>query len=518
MPLLRRAEPDAQRRFATLLFTDIVGSTELAAELGDRGWRALIQRHHAAVRRLLRRHGGREIDTAGDGFFATFDQPARAVRCASALVATLGELEITIRAGLHAGEVEQIGDRLGGIAVHLASRVAASAAPGEVLVSGTLRDMLAGSEIRFEDRGQHRLRGVPGEWRLFAVDLDSVGDVVAPAPETVERADQAEGRSRRRLAALVAGGLALIGGVAAAVVVLTAGGGSGAAATPGVNMIGRIDPGKNRFAGARITVGSRPTGIVAGAGAVWVTNYADRTVSRVDLRRGVVVATPAVGGTPTGVAFGAGSVWITTGFGLQSGASGSVVRLIAANNQLAPPLELPSGAQGIAFDDASFWVTNTNENTVRPIDPGTNSVGRPVVVGDKPEAVAADGRGVWVANTLSGTITHLSPDGRRLGTTALRSQPTAVALGEDGVWVASRTGATLTRLDPATGDVEATIALAAAPNAVAAGAGGAWVTMAGAVQRIDPRTNRVVATVPVPGVADGVAIEDDGVWVTVHDP
>jgi YVTN family beta-propeller protein len=516
MPLLRRGESDAQRRFATLLFTDIVGSTELAAELGDRGWRALLQRHHAVVRRLLRQYGGREIDTAGDGFFATFEQPARAVRCAAALVAALAKLEITIRAGLHAGEVERMGDRLGGIAVHLGARVAGTANAGEVLVSGTLRDMLAGSDLNFEDRGQHRLKGVPGEWRLFAVDLDSVGETVAP-DETHELRGQAPTRTRaRRLAAaaIVVGGLA----AAAVAALLLADRGSGVSPVPGVGMVGRIDPGKNRFAGAPIRVGSRPTGIVAGADAAWVTNYDDRTVSRVDLRRGVVAATPAVGGTPTGVTYGAGSIWITTGFGLQSRATGAVVRLVAANNELAPPLELPSGVQGIAFDGTSVWVTNANQNTVTPIDPATSSIGRPIPVGDKPEAVAADTHGIWVANTLSANVTHLTRDGRRLGTTPLRSQPTAVALGEGGVWTVSRAGATLTRLDPATGDVEATIPLAAAPNGVAAGAGAVWVTMPRAVQRVDPRTNRVVATIRLPVVADGVAVVDGDVWITVHEP
>jgi YVTN family beta-propeller protein len=518
MPLRRRAEPDAQRRFATLLFTDIVASTELAADLGDRGWRELIQRHHAVVRRLLRQYGGREIDTAGDGFFATFEQPARAVRCASAIVTALGKLHITIRAGLHAGEVEQIGDRLGGIAVHLGSRVAAAANPGEVLVTGTLREMLAGSELRFVDRGQHTLKGVPGEWRLFAVDLDSVREpVVAPVPETRARPERARRPTGARLVALVALVLVLLGAAAAAVVLLVGGGGS-STPLPGVDMVGRIDPGKNRFEGTPIRVGARPTGIVSGAGSAWVTNYADRTVSRIDLGRGVVEATPAVGGTPTGVTFGAGSVWMTTGFGLQSGGSGSVVRLVAANNQIAPPIELGSGVQGIAFDGTSIWVTNANENTVTPIDPDTSSAGQPVRVGNEPEAVAADANGIWVANTLSRSVTHLSTSGRTLGTTALRSDPSAVAVGEGGVWVASRSGATVTRLDPATGDVEASVPVAASPNWVAAGAGGVWVTMPRAVQRIDPQTNRVAATVRVLDVADGVAVADGAVWVTVHAP
>ncbi|MBI2155204.1 MAG: adenylate/guanylate cyclase domain-containing protein [Candidatus Rokubacteria bacterium] len=162
-----RAEPD--RVLATVLFTDIVGSTERAAELGDRGWRDLLQSHHALVRRELARFRGREIDTAGDGFLATFDGPARAIRCAGAISDAVRQLGIEIRAGLHTGECEIMGDRIGGIAVHIGARVAAMAAPGEVLVSSTVKDLVAGSGLEFEDRGTHTLKGIPGEWRLFAV-------------------------------------------------------------------------------------------------------------------------------------------------------------------------------------------------------------------------------------------------------------------------------------------------------------------------------------------------------------
>ena len=154
---------------ATVLFTDIVGSTERVAKLGDAGWRQLVERHHALVRQQLGRFRGAEVDTAGDGFFARFDGPIRAIRCAQAIAAGVRELGIDVRAGLHTGECELIGDKIGGIAVNIGARVAALAAPGEVLVSSTVRDLVAGSELCFEDRGIAELKGVPGEWRLFAV-------------------------------------------------------------------------------------------------------------------------------------------------------------------------------------------------------------------------------------------------------------------------------------------------------------------------------------------------------------
>jgi class 3 adenylate cyclase len=161
------AEPD--RILATILFTDIVDSTAKAIELGDRRWRDLLERHHQFVRGELLRHRGREIDTAGDGFLASFDGPARAIRCASAIVTGVRELGLELRAGLHTGECELANGKPAGIAVHTGARVAAHAQPGEVLVSSTVKDLVAGSGITFDDRGPHQLKGIPGQWRLFAV-------------------------------------------------------------------------------------------------------------------------------------------------------------------------------------------------------------------------------------------------------------------------------------------------------------------------------------------------------------
>jgi pimeloyl-ACP methyl ester carboxylesterase len=164
------AEPD--RLLATVLFTDIVDATQRAAEIGDRRWRDVLQAHHAAVRAELGRFRGREIDTAGDGFLASFDGPARAVQAGCSIAESVRRLGIEIRAGVHTGECEVMGDKLGGIAVHIGARVAALAQGGEVLVSSTVKDLVAGSGLRFEDRGVHALKGVPGEWHLFAVGKD----------------------------------------------------------------------------------------------------------------------------------------------------------------------------------------------------------------------------------------------------------------------------------------------------------------------------------------------------------
>jgi pimeloyl-ACP methyl ester carboxylesterase len=157
------------RALATVLFTDIVDSTRKAAELGDRAWRDLVERHHKIVRDLLARSRGTELDTAGDGFFATFDGPARAVRCAMAAVEAVRPLGIEIRAGVHTGEVETIDAKAGGIAVVIGARIAASAGASEVLVSSTVKELVAGSGLAFEDAGEHELKGVPDRWRLYRV-------------------------------------------------------------------------------------------------------------------------------------------------------------------------------------------------------------------------------------------------------------------------------------------------------------------------------------------------------------
>jgi class 3 adenylate cyclase len=163
-----RPVPEPDRVLATVMFVDIVGSTKQAAALGDRRWRELLSAHHVAIRRELARFRGREIKTFGDGCLATFDGPARGVQCGWAITEASRSLGLEVRIGLHCGEVELVGDDVGGIAVHLASRVSAIAAPGEVLVSSTVKDLVAGSGIQFIDRGVQRLKGIPDDRRLFA--------------------------------------------------------------------------------------------------------------------------------------------------------------------------------------------------------------------------------------------------------------------------------------------------------------------------------------------------------------
>ena len=191
-------DPKASRVLITLLFTDIVGSTRLAAELGDRGWLRLIETHHAKVRELLTGFDGREVDCAGDGFFATFDTATSAIGCGDAIRSSVGALGLEVRAGMHTGECERTDGKVRGIAVHTAARLVGLARPGEVLVTATVRDVVAGSGIRFEDRGARALRGIPGLWRLYAVTNGEQTALHSVVPDARRNGFGSDGSRRRR--------------------------------------------------------------------------------------------------------------------------------------------------------------------------------------------------------------------------------------------------------------------------------------------------------------------------------
>src|SRR5205823_11564455 len=229
----------------------------------------------------LKQHGGREIDTAGDGFFATFDQPAEAIRCAEEIVGDVKRLDIEIRAGIHMGEVEVIGPKVGGIAVHIGARVMSKAGPGQVLVSSTVRDLMSGSDLQFDDLGSHELKGVPAQWRLYAVE--------APHAPPTEEGPLVEEEARPRRFPIVP---VLIGAVVVLVLVLVpilTKGGKSATLTPRPNTVVRIDPG-GAVSGA-VAVGRNPGAVAAQGTTIWVANSDDATVQAVDARSDSIAKT-----------------------------------------------------------------------------------------------------------------------------------------------------------------------------------------------------------------------------------
>ena len=464
-----------ERFLTTILFTDIVGSTEHAAELGDSSWRDLIHLHHALVRAALRKRGGREIDTAGDGFFAVFDAPAAAIECALDVVAEVRNLGIEVRAGLHVGEVEQIGAKVGGIAVPIGSRIMAAAGPSQVLVSATVRDLAAGAGFRFTDRGIQQLKGVPGEWQICEVERS--GEATAKPESGDEQASRRVAAVRRarsrpfwqrrpRLAAGLGVGVALV--LVASGLLVWSPWRPPALAKVAEDSIGVIDIDRAEVV-ASLPVGERPGGVAVGAGAVWVTNTGAGTVSRIDQQTRAVVDTIEVGRSPV----------------------------------------------GIAVTDGAVWVANSGDRTVSRINPATGAVVDTIVVGDGPTAVAAGAGSVWVANATDSTVVRIDAGSGVPGQSIpVATQPVALAVDDGGVWVVSQDGAAVTHLDPASGvTLAAPIALSARPNAVAIGAGAVWVAGSdGTVVRIDPAANRITATVDVGGSLSAIIASEGVVW------
>jgi YVTN family beta-propeller protein len=510
----RPAAPD--RVLATVLFTDIVGSTELAAEMGDRSWKALLARHHAIVRKELKRFGGKEIDTAGDGFFAIFERPARAVECTSAIMEGLRPLGIRIRAGIHMGECEVMGSKVGGITVHVGARVLGRAEPDQILVTGTVRDVAAGSGIDFDDRGVQELKGVPGQWRLFAVERKADEQLSQTDRRVLEALEAPVPTARRAWARLVAAGgvgAALAAGVLA--LVLARGG-----ETPPVvarsNTAVRVDPSTNSFVTV-VDVGDTPTGVAIADGSVWVLSPTNRTITAIDLDTGETIPI-GLTGPATGIAAGSGSVWVTLGFGEAGTRSGAVLRVSTTTKQPEQPIAVPHGTRGIAIGEGAAWVTNGVENTVTRIDVESGEVFDPVPEGEQPEGIAVGEGSIWVANTLSKTVARLDPGTlESQGGISLGDQPSAIAVGFEKVWVTSMTGNSLMVIDVETERLATSLPIGHGPTGVAVGGDAVWVSLSqGSLARVDPASNRIDRTLQLPGPAGGVAASGDVVWVTVQ--
>jgi YVTN family beta-propeller protein len=511
-PFVRRRNVGPERFLATVMFTDIAGSTEKTVELGDHQWRRLLDRHNLIIRRELKRFGGREIDTAGDGFFAIFDQPAAGIRCAASISEQVHPLGIDTRAGLHLGEVEVMGQKVGGIAVNIGARVASKAQAGEVLISSTMRDLVAGSDLRFVERGEHDLKGVPGSWRLFALDVFRSEEAPILFPGEIAK----EARPRWQRASTLTTAAAIVVAVAVAAVLLSRPGGAAAKLPPGENSVGVIDARVGKFVAA-IKVGERPQAIAAADGNVWALNFSDQTVSRIDARTRTVSRTLSVGGAPTGIAVGGGSVWITTGFGQNGGVGGSLLRFNVNDNSLAATISVGDGADGVVFGGNYAWVTNTVTDSVARVDPQTNSFVS-IPVGRNPQSIAFGAGAVWVANTLDDSVSRIDPNTSKVSSISLRFAPSGIAATADAVWVTSAQGNAVVRIDPRTNGIVTTINIDGGPVGITAIQGAVWVTTARKqlVVRIDPRTNKVDRLLRSHGVPDGVVVGSDAIWVTVH--
>lgn len=476
--------------------------------MGDRAWKQLVSRHNAVVRRELKRFGGRELDTAGDGFFAMFERPAAAIDCAWAIAAALGRMDIQIRAAVHMGEVEVMGGKVGGIAVHAAARVLSTAEPGQIYVTGIVHDVVAGSDIRFADRGVHELRGVPGEWRLFAVE-GAATDRALP----VEEMPDPTARSRSWAPVLVALGVGAVV-TATGIAFLLVDSGSAPPVLPRPNSVLRIDPTDNRF--VSLVDVDDPTGMTVSGDAVWVLSLRGRTATRIDQATGATghVGLPAV---PTGIAAGDGALWITTGFGGDGG--GGVLHVGLTSRTVEGKIALADGVAGIVVADGSAWVTNRVRNSLSRIDLATRTVSADIEVGDQPEAIIVGEGSVWVANAIDRTIWLIDPS--TMGRTtelSVADAPYDLALGFGRLWVTSSLGNSVTVIDVATGTIQRTLAVTGTPRGIAAGSNAMWVAMGfGQVVRIDPENPADFQRLEVTGAPEDIVAAGDALWVSIRE-
>ena len=495
----RRRRDGSGKFLTTVLFTDIAGSTELAAEVGDAAWEALLRRYYAMVRDRLGRFGGRQIDTAGDGLFAAFDAPGDAINCALSIRDGATALGLGVRSGLHMGEAQTIEGKVGGIAVHIGARIASEAAPGEVLVSATLKDLVAGSGLRFADRGDTVLKGVPGEWRLFQV-IAPATDAPGAAPGATggdRNADQSAGAVGRWLHGLSrtsTRGRVLVVALAAILLATIAGAAFVVLDSPGVaidgDSVGRMDASGRLVAAAR--VGALPSGIAfSDDGSAWVTNTTGGTVSRLNASGTTVIQTIPVGASPTGIAFGGGAIWVA------DGGARTVARINPAANAVVATYTVGNAPTGIAWGFGAVWVTNRLDGTLARIDPTTGDV-RTFPVGLTPAGVAVGAGSVWVADFDSGTVVRIDPSTGRAVSAPLHTGngASAVAATDQAVWVANERDGTVSHIDPDGYNVVGAPSVGGDPTGIAIGPDAVWVAVSSAHQvvEINPSTNQEVGS------------------------
>lgn len=510
-----------------VLFTDIVGSTAIAAEMGNTRWVELLERHHRILRRQLGRFGGREIDTAGDGFFVVFERPADAIRCAVAATEAVRELGIEIRAGVSFGELETAGGKPGGLVVNTAARVMSVGGPGEVLVPASVREIVSGGGIRFAEHGVHRLKGLDGEFRLSSVTAVD-GAELAPPLEEEQAAERRRNifPARAKRTALIVGlavGVLAIGAVAW---VLLGGAPDEPQAQPGPlqHSVVQIDPETGRvlsrvFTGrpgrddANLTFVDHP--MVAGEGGVWFLQppgllHIDPVHADIRNRLTVGLAT-----TQT-IAAGFDAVWVQSDRNVLKVHPGTD----AINQFLAMPTAPGIATYALALDAHQIWMADSDGTLVR-MDPITEAQVQ-AEIGLSVGRLAATDDGIWVADIVAGELTHVDPESLRK-----RGAPIPIAgnvdqlVGSDAdLWLLDQRAGTVTRIDTISRKVGSPTRVGLTPQDMAVGLGAVWVAdHDGSLYRVDAVTLEVQAF-PIGAEVLGVAVDEraEAVWVYVGDP
>jgi class 3 adenylate cyclase/DNA-binding beta-propeller fold protein YncE len=523
------ASSPPRRRVATVLFVDIVGSTRLASDLGDAAWRHVLARFRQVVRGELKRRRGREQDTAGDGFYATFGEPAQALHAAASILAAVQELGLDVRMGLHTGECEQIDGKLTGIAVHIGARVMAAAQAAEVLATRTTRDLVVGSDAGFEEAGTHELKGVEGTWLLYR--LVSVSERL-PGPldpdVAAERlAGVVGGRRHRRRWPLLAGAVA-IAAVTAAVLAFGAFGHGTKQATASLL---RIDP-----KSGEVVATVRDEQIGCGCGAnLWAI---DGTLWEHGGTHGQTFAVRKFGSRSLGRTFhvpldmsafaiGDGALWVArntfVATGRKAGTAYSVVDRIdelsgRRTARIRVPGSLRSGA--LAVGGGAVWALEADATLVR-IDPETNRITGRFATGaiETSILIPADGY-LWICECVAHEVLRFDPRSNTTKTFHFAQQPWELTSVADRrrptVWLLDGKDATITRLNPATGGAGPPLGLAGNPTQAVIARGSIWVAAGNVVDRVVLSTGlRTAIQLPKGTHATGIAVDpvSNAIWV-----
>ena len=452
----RRGRP----KLVTILFTDIVGSSDIAVAVGDRRWKALLEAHNRIVRRALRRHGGKELDTAGDGFFAVFDRQAESIRCAVEIVDGVREIGLEVRAGLHVGEAELIGGKVGGVAVHTGARVGAIGGPGEVVVSSVLRDLVPGAGIDFRDLGDRRLKGVPDEVRLWSVRSVNGVDVAQPLDpsEAAQRWERVPVRSSMRTAHVVGAvvGLSVVAGLIVFLVV--ARGEPDTATGPPIepNTLIRIDPASMEI-NARYELSATPHGVVFTAGRVWILEDGLLEVfdsSSSEMRR-------------TGFGFEPCTIAVTSSGVVIGDCEHHRLYLVDTNLEVRRWIQVPPFGDFLSVIETAdgLWILATYggegpnasvEDRMYLVDPNSGDVLREATLtGSSADAwqVAAAGGYLWTFNFETGSVLRIAPSTLEVIEVESVSQPQSMSSNGDWVWLWDAGRSETLQIDPANGDI-----------------------------------------------------------------
>jgi class 3 adenylate cyclase len=532
---VQRRGAGAGGRLGAVLFTDIVGSTAIAAELGNRRWAELIGRHHQLVRRELRRFGGREHDTAGDGFFATLDRPVDAIRCAVAIAEAVRSLGIDVRAGVTFGELELESGKPSGLAVNTAARVMSVGGPAEVLVPPSVRDIVSGAGITFREHGTHRLKGLEDETRLFvvtAIDGEPVATPLVAEEAAARRAEIVPGPSPTGRWVLLGG--AVVVAIAAAAIVLLQSDESERpprADAGSRTFVVELDP-EDGSVKQRIDI-VRPSrsaqhpdttrAIVAEEAAVWVVapGFEGATLLHVDPAHGEVrdtipIAQPAI---TVSMVSAFDALWYL--------APDRLVRVSASTDEqdmvrrVASPTDLGADRRGVslAADRDHLWIGQIDGRLMR-VDPSGGVEVRRVV--ETIDLIAATEDGVWVLDQFDGVVIRVDPS--TLGTiweSPVVGTVSRLAVDEDYLWLLDQSSGVLTRVSSSTGAGADQAPVGRGVTNLAVGLGAVWLSHEdGTISRVDRLTLDVTDLAQVEGGASAIAVDvgRDSVWVDVGPP